>query len=106
MFTSANGVHALLRRLDALGRDLRDLGTVNLAAIGPKTADVLREYHLRADVVPATFSSEGLVAALAPHVDRTPEQLRTLLGPTPVTSDQDLVRLAHDLDRLEKEIDR
>ncbi|MFC7376312.1 DUF4350 domain-containing protein [Brachybacterium sp. GCM10030267] len=49
---------------------------------------------------------DGLIAALASHVDRTPEQLRTLLGPTPVTSDQDLVRLAQDLDSLEKEIDR
>lgn len=69
VFTSANGVHALLRRLDALGRDLRDLGAVKLAAIGPKTADVLREYRLRADILPAaTFSSEGLTAALAPHV--------------------------------------
>ena len=69
VFTSANGVHALLRRLDALGRDLRDLGSVRLAAIGPKTADVLREYRLRADLVPAsTFSSEGLADALIPHV--------------------------------------
>ena len=69
VFTSANGVHALLRRLEALGRDLRDLGSVQLAAIGPKTAEALREYHLRADVVPASeFSSEGLVRALAPHV--------------------------------------
>jgi uroporphyrinogen III methyltransferase/synthase len=69
VFTSANGVHALLRRLDATGRDLRDLGRVKLAAIGPKTAAALREYRLRADVVPAaTFSSEGLSAALAPHV--------------------------------------
>lgn len=69
VFTSANGVHALLRRLDTLGRDLRDLGGVKLAAIGPKTADALREYRLRADVVPEdTFSSEGLAAALAPHV--------------------------------------
>ncbi|GAA1485831.1 DUF4350 domain-containing protein [Brachybacterium fresconis] len=49
---------------------------------------------------------EGLLAALAPHVDHTPEQLSELLGPTPVTSDQDLVHLAQDLDRLEKEIDR
>ena len=49
---------------------------------------------------------DGLLAALAPHVSRSPEQLRALLGPTPVTSDQDLVRLAHDLDHLEKEIDR
>ena len=69
VFTSANGVHALLHRLDALGRDLRDLGRVSLAAIGPKTADALREYRLNADVVPAAeFSSEGLAAALSPHV--------------------------------------
>ncbi|MBY0456362.1 MAG: uroporphyrinogen-III C-methyltransferase, partial [Gemmataceae bacterium] len=53
VFTSANGVSALLRRLDALGRDLRDLGRVRLAAVGPKTADALRAFHLRADVVPA-----------------------------------------------------
>jgi uroporphyrinogen III methyltransferase/synthase len=69
VFTSANGVHALLRRLDALGRDVRDLGSVKLAAIGPKTADALREYHLRADVVPAsTYSSEGLADELKPLV--------------------------------------
>ncbi len=69
VFTSANGVHAMLRRLDAIGRDLRDLGSVKFAAIGPKTADALREYRLRADVVPAdTFSSEGLANALKPYV--------------------------------------
>lgn len=69
VFTSANGVHALLRRLEALGRDLRDLGRVKLAAIGPKTADALREYRLRADVVrEANFSSEGLAESLKPHV--------------------------------------
>lgn len=69
VFTSANGVHALIRRLEAVGHDLRAFGRVRLAAIGPKTADALREYHLRADVVPdATFSSEGLFEALRPHV--------------------------------------
>lgn len=69
VFTSANGVRAVVRRLLALGRDLRDLGRVKLAAIGPKTADALAEYHLRADIVPeATYSSEGLVEALRPHV--------------------------------------
>jgi len=69
VFTSANGVHALLRRLDAIGRDLRALGSVKLAAIGPKTAEALREYHLCADLVPeSSFSSEGLAEALKPHV--------------------------------------
>ena len=49
---------------------------------------------------------DALLAALAPHADRSEEQLRALLGPQPVRTDHDLVRLAHDLDRLEKEIDR
>jgi uroporphyrinogen III methyltransferase/synthase len=69
LFTSVNGVEAFFRRLEKLGRDLRDLGRIKLAAIGPKTAASLRKYHLRADVVPAsTFSSEGLAAALKSYV--------------------------------------
>jgi uroporphyrinogen III methyltransferase / synthase len=65
VFTSANGVHAVVSRLAKLGRDLRDLGRVKLAAIGPKTAAALHEYHLKPDVVPATaFIAEGLVESL------------------------------------------
>ncbi len=67
-------------------------------AAARRLADTLGLRHERA--------LDGLIAALLTHVDRSPEQLRALLGPAPVTSDQDLVRLAHDLDRLEKEIDR
>jgi uroporphyrinogen III methyltransferase/synthase len=69
VFTSANGVHALLRRLWQRGGDLRTLSRVQIAAIGPKTAEALEDYHLRADLVPQeTFSSEGLAAALGPRV--------------------------------------
>lgn len=64
VFTSANGVHALFRRLKHLNRDVRDLGRVKLAAIGPKTADALRHYHLNPDVVPEQFIAEGLVDSL------------------------------------------
>jgi uroporphyrinogen III methyltransferase/synthase len=68
VFTSANGVHALLRRLRQQGRDLRALGPVRLAAIGPATADALRGYHLEPDLVPAEFRSEALAAALRERV--------------------------------------
>jgi len=64
VFTSANGVHAFLGRLRARGRDLRALGGTRLAAIGPKTADALRHYHLEPDLVPDTYQSEDLAAAL------------------------------------------
>ena len=67
-FTSANGVHAFLQRVIAIGRDMRALGSVQIAAIGPRTADVLSTYHLRADVVPDVYRSEELAAALTPHV--------------------------------------
>jgi uroporphyrinogen III methyltransferase/synthase len=68
IFTSANGVSRFMARLMEQGRDLRALGTARLAAIGPATAQALREYHLLADVVPQTFQAEGLLEALKPHI--------------------------------------
>ena len=68
VFTSANGVHAFVRRLKARGRDVRDFGGVKLAAIGPKTAATLAEYHLNADVVPTNFIAEELAAELTKEV--------------------------------------
>jgi uroporphyrinogen III methyltransferase/synthase len=64
VFTSSNGVHALVRRLRQTGRDLRALGSVRLAVIGPSTAEALRGYHLEPDLTPATYTSEALAAAL------------------------------------------
>jgi uroporphyrinogen III methyltransferase / synthase len=65
VFTSVNGVRAFFGRLRQTGRDLRALGPVKLAAIGPGTADALSAYHLDADLVPAEYRSEALAAALA-----------------------------------------
>lgn len=68
VFTSANGVHAFLKRLRKRGHDLRALGATRIAVIGPATAEALRGYHLEADVIPATYNSEGLVEALRDRV--------------------------------------
>jgi uroporphyrinogen III methyltransferase/synthase len=91
VFTSGNGVRATLDRLLARGRDLRALGGVRLAAIGPATAEALAAYHLRADLIPPEFRSESLADALAPHVagrrvllalaDRGRTVLNEALGP-------------------------
>ena len=68
VFTSANGVRALLGRIWDLGGDSRCLGKARLATIGPSTAAALREFQLRADVVPETFRAEQLAAALCPQM--------------------------------------
>ncbi len=66
VFSSVNGVRSLIDRLLAT-RDLRALGSVKLAAIGPSTAEELGRYHLRADLVPDEYRAESLAEALARH---------------------------------------
>ena len=68
IFTSANGVEGLLRRLWETGRDMRSLAKAKLAVIGPSTAEALARYSLRADLVPSEFRAEALARALGPHV--------------------------------------
>lgn len=64
VFTSGNGVRYFVDRLDALGLDLRAIGHLKLAAIGPTTAEALARLRLKADLVPREFRSEALAAAL------------------------------------------
>jgi uroporphyrinogen III methyltransferase/synthase len=64
VFTSVNGVHAFIQRLLTTGRDLRALGSLRLAVIGPSTAAALRAHRLVPDFMPATYDSEALAAGL------------------------------------------
>jgi uroporphyrinogen III methyltransferase/synthase len=65
LFTSANGVEAFMSALEAAGRDARALAGAVLGAIGPATADALREWGLNPDITAATYVAEGLLEALA-----------------------------------------
>ena len=70
VFSSGNGVRWFLDRLLAGGGDLRRLGGVKLAAIGPGTAAELANYRLKADLVPAEYRAESLAEALLPPARR------------------------------------
>jgi uroporphyrinogen III methyltransferase/synthase len=65
VFSSANGVRYFFERLEHIGRDLRALGRIKIAAIGSATAGELAGYHLKADLVPDEFRAESLAQALA-----------------------------------------
>jgi uroporphyrinogen III methyltransferase/synthase len=68
VFTSQHGVWSFFERLTESGRDVRALGGVKIATIGPATADSLTEYRLSADFVPSKFVAESVV-------DEFPEDL-------------------------------
>lgn len=65
VFTSPFGPKVFFDRLFAAGLDSRALAHIRLAAIGPKTADALKPYGLRADLVPETYDSDHLAEAMA-----------------------------------------
>lgn len=64
VFTSANGVEALMTRLQAGPGDLRDLKGVRLCAIGPATAERISRYGLKVDLTPPEYRAEAVVQAL------------------------------------------
>ena len=68
VFSSSNGVHFFMQQLLTRGYDMRRLGDVRLAAIGPATVDALADFHLTVDVQPDTYRAEALAEALIPQV--------------------------------------
>jgi len=64
LFTSLNGVKYFFDHLYSLGMDARDLKGTDLAVVGKSTADFLLNYGLNADLIPSTFTGEGLAESL------------------------------------------
>ncbi|MFA5367251.1 MAG: uroporphyrinogen-III C-methyltransferase [Dehalococcoidia bacterium] len=65
LFTSVNGVDAFWKRVRAAGRDARWFGKVKIGAIGPATADRLRDLGLYPDFVSEEFTSDSMLRGLA-----------------------------------------
>jgi uroporphyrinogen III methyltransferase/synthase len=64
LFTSLNGVRHFFQRLFARGMDARDLKGPDIAVVGKSTADLLLSYGINADLIPPTFTGEGLAESL------------------------------------------
>ena len=64
IFTSANGVEHFFDYFFKAFRDVRDLGSVRFAAVGPATAKKLREFHLNIDLMPETYTAAATAKAM------------------------------------------
>ena len=65
VLTSANAVRFFFMRLDALGLDSRALAGCKVCAVGPKTADALKLFGIKADLVPTDYKAEGVTDEFA-----------------------------------------
>ena len=117
IFTSANAIKFFMGRLRELNRDLRMLKGVNICVVGPKTAEALEAYGLKADLVPSEFKAEGVIAALGSEKvkgmrflipraktarEMIPEKLRERGAEVTVATAYENVRPAADVDRIRK----
>jgi len=64
IFTSANSVKYLLKRLRQTGRDIRDLAGPKVCAIGKKTAEAVEELGIKVSLVPDEYRAEGILDAI------------------------------------------
>src|ERR1043166_629203 len=68
VFTSANPVGHFLRRLEALNKEVSELDSLRVCAVGDATAERLVAAHMHFDVVPRKFQAEGVFAALEEYL--------------------------------------
>lgn len=64
LFTSPNGVESFFDLFYKIYDDARELGGAKIAAIGPGTAQKIKEYHLAVDLIPEKHVAEGLADAI------------------------------------------
>jgi uroporphyrinogen III methyltransferase / synthase len=77
VFTSPNGVEMFFESFFKAFEDLRDIGGVRIAAVGPATAAKLRELHLKVDLMPDEYVAAKIADAFAKN--ETIENLKFLL---------------------------
>ncbi|CAN5570013.1 uroporphyrinogen-III C-methyltransferase [soil metagenome] len=78
VFTSPNGVSAFFEMFYKLYDDAREMGGAHIAAIGPATAQRVRDHHLKVDLQPEKFVAEAVVSEFKKAGDL--ENLRILIA--------------------------
>jgi uroporphyrinogen III methyltransferase / synthase len=65
VFTSANGVTQFFEYFFRQHHDMRDIGGARIAAVGPATANKVKELHLQVDLMPDEATAAHIAKAFA-----------------------------------------
>lgn len=85
VFTSPNGVSAFFEMFFKIYDDAREIGGARIAAIGPATAQRVKDFHLKVDLQPEQFIAEGVIRAFLEQ--GSVENERILIARAEVTRD-------------------
>jgi uroporphyrinogen III methyltransferase/synthase len=101
VFTSPNGVTAFFEYFFKAFDDVRAIGNLRIAAIGPATAAKLKELHLRVDLMPEEYVTKKIATAFKGF--ESLENLRVLLARAQVAN-RDLPKELEDLGAIVDDI--
>ncbi len=65
IFTSVNGVKFFFNTLFDMGKDVRALGHLKFACIGPVTKERLKDFGIISDILPETYRAESVIDAFS-----------------------------------------
>ncbi len=101
VFTSPNGVMAFFEHFFKRFEDIRDVGGTRIAAIGTGTAEKLKEYHLKIDLMPDESLASNISKAFAEY--HSIENLRICLIRAEIAN-QDLPKALEELGAIVDDI--
>jgi len=70
IFTSANGFKYFIQRFLERDRDIRDMKGIRICAIGTKTAEAIKKYSMKVDMIPEEFNAEGLIETFTEEANK------------------------------------
>lgn len=68
VLTSGNAVRNFFQRLESFRLDARALANCRVCAVGPKTAETMQGFGIRADLISSDYKAEGVVAELEKQI--------------------------------------
>lgn len=78
VFTSVRGVDAFFEAFFKAYKDIRSIGNVRIAAVGPATAERIKRLHLTVDAMPEAYRADQIKDAI--HAHESVENIRILLA--------------------------
>jgi len=101
VFSSTNGVEMFFSLFFRKFKDMRDFGGARIAAVGPATAERLKQMHLQVDVMPEKHTGKTLAKAID-QFDAL--ENRRILLVRPETGSADLPRLLEEMGAIVDDI--
>lgn len=81
IFTSPNGVTAFFELFFKLYSDAREIGGIRIAAVGPATAQRVRDYRFAVDLQPAEYIAEAIIGEFQKNFGSVENQRLLLVRP-------------------------